>query len=62
MMSLPPDLDHEKLAEFGLALLWLTAFRDHQVVRGRAKSVILTEARAERAREALARHFALSPA
>jgi hypothetical protein len=33
MMSLPPDLDHEKLAEFGLALLWLTAFREHQVVR-----------------------------
>ncbi len=32
-MPLPPNLNQEKLSEAALAILGLTAFRDHQVVR-----------------------------
>ena len=32
-MSLPSDLDEEKLSEAALAILGLTAFRDHDAVR-----------------------------
>ena len=32
-MPLPPNLNHEKLGEAALAILGLTAFRDHQMVR-----------------------------
>ena len=32
-MSLPPNLNQDKLSEAALALLALSAFRDHQVVR-----------------------------
>ena len=32
-MSLPSDLDQEKLSEAALAILGLTAHADHQVVR-----------------------------
>jgi hypothetical protein len=32
-MALPPNLNHDKLGEAALAILGLTAFRDHHVVR-----------------------------
>ena len=32
-MPLPPNLNHNKLSESALAILGLSAFRDHQVVR-----------------------------
>jgi hypothetical protein len=32
-MSLPSDIDHDKLAEVGLAILGLTAFDDHYQIR-----------------------------
>ena len=32
-MALPPHLNQQKLSEVALAILGLTAFRDHQVVR-----------------------------
>ena len=32
-MALPPNLNQEKLSEAALAILGLTAFRDHHVVR-----------------------------
>ena len=32
-MALPANLNHEKLSEAALAILGLTAFRDHNVVR-----------------------------
>jgi len=32
-MALPPNLDREKLSQAALAILGLTAFDDHQVVR-----------------------------
>lgn len=33
-MPLPPNLNQEKLSEAALAILGLTAFPDHQIVRG----------------------------
>ena len=32
-MSLPPNVDQNRLSEAALAILGLTAFRDHQIVR-----------------------------
>lgn len=32
-MPLPPNLDHDKLAEAALAMLGLTAFRDRMAIR-----------------------------
>ena len=32
-MALPPNLDQDKLSEVALAVLGLTAFRDHDIVR-----------------------------
>jgi len=32
-MALAPNLNHDKLSEVALAILGLTAFRDHHVVR-----------------------------
>ena len=32
-MALPPNLDREKLSQAALAILGLTAFDDHEVVR-----------------------------
>jgi Domain of unknown function (DUF6429) len=32
-MALPPNLNHDKLSEAALAILGLTAFRDHRIVR-----------------------------
>jgi hypothetical protein len=32
-MALPPNLDREKLSQAALAILGLTAFGDHEVVR-----------------------------
>lgn len=32
-MALPSNVNHDKLSEAALAILGLTAFRDHQVVR-----------------------------
>ena len=32
-MALPPNLNRDKLSEAALAILGLTAFRDHQIVR-----------------------------
>ena len=32
-MPIPPDVDREKLCEVALAILGLTAFEDHAVVR-----------------------------
>ena len=32
-MSLPPNVDQDKLSEAALAILGLTAFRDHQIIR-----------------------------
>ncbi len=32
-MALPSNLDRDKLTEAALAILGLTAFRDHQIVR-----------------------------
>ena len=32
-MALPPDLNQDKLSEAALAILGLSAFRDHQTVR-----------------------------
>ena len=32
-MALPQNLNHDKLSEAALAILGLTAFRDHQIVR-----------------------------
>jgi hypothetical protein len=32
-MALPPNLNQDKLSEAALAILGLTAVRDHQIVR-----------------------------
>jgi hypothetical protein len=32
-MALSPDLDRDKLSEVALAILWLTAFSDHGLMR-----------------------------
>jgi hypothetical protein len=79
-MSLPSNLDQDKLSEAALAILGLSAFREHEIVRawkgmdwdlldvlyqkgwiadpkGKAKSVALTDAGAQLARDLLAKHF-----